>query len=485
MRAESASDWTDGTTGDWQIPGDSAEFKQTGSGEIKNLDAYLENDGGNAEMFVDRYSEIVRYSHVHESWFVWDGNRWLSDAVEIVHQLALELSKTLAKDLLSIPGRPDGQKLRRVIDLGSQNKISAALWLARSDPRIVIKREEIDVDNFLLGARNGVIDLRTGQRRDGQKGDFITKSCGCNYEPEATAPRWEAFLAEIFKGQTDLVDYIQRAMGYTLTGDTREQCLFFLYGAGANGKSTFIEILIKLLGDYAISASQNILRYNQHVREPLDEIASLDGARFVKISETGDGRMDEARIKLLTGGDTITGKAHYKAATSFQPKFKLWIFGNSKPAIYDVNLAIWRRIKLIPFNVEFRDGKEDPTLKEKLLAELPGILNLAIKGAIKWQSEGRLIEPECVTAATNEYRQDQDILREFVAENIETVEEHELAHKELYAAYKTWHAGGSSDKHFSSRKIAQMLRDRGFRSFEGHARELRWWGIRLRNPEDW
>src|SRR5207247_8701061 len=155
-------------------------------GEIKNLDAYNENDGGNAAMFVDRYNEIIRYIHALESWFIWDGNRWLPDAVENVHQLALELSKTLAADLLKAPGRPDGQTMLRAIAMGSKSKISATLWLARSDPRIVIKREQIDVDNFLLGARNGVIDLRTGQRRDGRKGDFITKSCGCNHDATAT-----------------------------------------------------------------------------------------------------------------------------------------------------------------------------------------------------------------------------------------------------------------------------------------------------------
>lgn len=226
---------------------------------FKNLDAYNENDGGHADMFADRYSGVVRYIHARESWFIWDGNRWLSDAVENVHQLALELSKTLAADLLKAPGRPDGQKIRRAIAMGSKNKISATLWLARSDPRIVIKREEIDGDNFLLGARNGVIDLRTGQRRDGRKGDFITKSCGCNHDATATAPRWRAFLKEIFNEQDDLIQYIQRLVGYSLTGDTREQCLVFLYGSGANGKSTFVETLMELFGDYGTTASQNIL----------------------------------------------------------------------------------------------------------------------------------------------------------------------------------------------------------------------------------
>ena len=146
----------------------------------------------------------------------------------------------------------------------------------------------------------------------------------------------------------------------------------FLYGGGANGKSTFIEILSALLGDYATTASQNILCYNKHVREPLDEIASLEGARLVSIAETGAEHMAEVRIKLLTGGDTVTGKAHYKAATSFQPKFKLWIFGNSKPAIYGVDYAIWRRIKLIPFTVQFPPGKQDKELKEKLLGRVAG-----------------------------------------------------------------------------------------------------------------
>ena len=196
--------------------------------EIKSLDQYHDNDGGNAELFIDRYHEVLRYIHARESWFIWDGSRWLSDAVEGVHQLALELSKTLATDLLKAPGRPDNDKLRRAIAMGRQCKISAMLWLARSDPRIVIKREDIDADNFLLGAQNGVIDLRTGQKRDGRKGDFITKSCGCNFDSAATEPRWIDFLKEVLNNQTDLIDYIQKAVGYTLSGDTREQCLFFL-----------------------------------------------------------------------------------------------------------------------------------------------------------------------------------------------------------------------------------------------------------------
>jgi putative DNA primase/helicase len=161
-----------------------------------------------------------------------------------------------------------------------------------------------------------VIDLRTGQRRDGRKGDFITKSCGCDYDAAAVAPRWLSFIDEIFERKTDLIDYIQRLVGYSLTGDTREQCLVFLYGSGANGKSTFIETLIALLGDYATTASQNVLCFNRHVREPLDEIASLEGARFVSIAETGESHMAEVRIKQLTGGDTVTGKPHYQKAAS-------------------------------------------------------------------------------------------------------------------------------------------------------------------------
>jgi putative DNA primase/helicase len=353
------------------------------------------------------------------------------------------------------------------------------LWLARSDPRVVIKREQIDVDNFLLGTQNGVIDLRTGEKRDGQKGDFITKACGCTYDAAATAPRWSDFLDEIFEKQTDLIDYIQRAVGYTLTGDTREQCLFFLHGGGANGKSTFMETVDALIGDYATTASQNVLCFNRHVREPLDEIASLEGARLVSIAETGESHMAEVRIKQLTGGDTVTGKGHYKAAASFQPKFKLWIFGNSKPTIYGVDYAMWRRIRLIPFNVQFPVEKQDSTLKPKLLAELPGILNWAIKGALAWQADGKLMPPRCVIEATEEYRNDQDVLRDFSAEKIEKAKGQELAHKDLYRAYKAWHTEGSAERPFSSKKIAQLLRDRGYKDFIGHARAMCWWGIGL------
>ena len=454
-------------------------------GAMKNLDAYIENDGGNAQMFVDRYSAVVRYIHAPiESWFIWDGNRWLPDAVEDAHQLAWRLSNELVADSVKAPGRRDERKLRRGIAIGDRNQISSMLWLARSDPRIVIRREEIDADNFLLGVRNGVIDLRTGRRRDGQKGDFITKSCGCAYDGTATAPGWLAFLDEIFEGQTDLTNYIQRAVGYTLTGDTREQSLFFLYGAGANGKSTFIETLMELLGDYGTTASQNILCFNKHVREPLDEITSLEGARFVSIAETGESHMAEVRIKQLTGADTVTGKAHYQKAASFRPKFKLWIFGNSKPKIHGVDYAMWRRISLIPFNVQFPIEEQDFTLKEKLLRELPGILNWAIEGALAWQAEDRQIPPECVVKATNEYREDEDVLRDFIAEKIEEAKDHQLPHKQLYAAYKQWHLEGSAEKPFSSKRIAEMFRERGYKTPPAHAGAVIWWGIRLRKSEN-
>jgi putative DNA primase/helicase len=453
-------------------------------GSTKNLDDYTDNDNGNATLFIDRYSETLRYIHAPiESWFIWDGNRWMPDTVEGANLLARQLSDDLVADSVKEPGRRDERKLKRGVAIGGRNRISSMLWLARSDPRIVIRREEIDADNFLLGVRNGVIDLRSGRRRDGQKGDFITKSCGCNFDPNATCPRWMAFLDEIFERQTDLIRYIQRAGGYTLTGDTREQVLFFLYGGGANGKSTLIEILMRVLGDYATTASQNILTFNKHVREPLDEIAALVGSRFVAIAETGESDLAEVRIKQLTGGDTITGKAHYEKAASFQPKFKLWIFGNSRPSIHGVDHAMWRRIMLIPFNRQFSIDEQDPTLKEKLLLELPGILNWAIEGALAWQKEGRQIPPESVRKATDEYRADEDVLRDFIAENVEKADDQQLAHKDLYHAYKAWNSDQGSDKAFSNKRLVKMFKDRAYKSFLGAGNVLSWWGIRLKNEQ--
>jgi putative DNA primase/helicase len=206
--------------------------------------------------------------------------------------------------------------------------------------------------------------------------------------------------------------------------------------------------------------------------------------RFVAIAETGASHMAEVRIKLMTGGDTITGKAHYKAATSFQPKFKLWIFGNSKPAIYGVDLAMWRRIRLIPFHRQFERDERDQTLKQKLLGELPGILNWAIEGSLAWQAEGRATSPECVVKATDEYRADEDILRDFIDEKIAKMKDYELPHKELYRAYKDWHAEGSSEKPFSNRKLAQMFRDRGYKDSRSRGNAISWWGIRLKSSED-
>jgi putative DNA primase/helicase len=452
---------------------------------ILNLNRYPENDVGNAQLFVDCFKGDVRYIHEPiNSWFVWNGSRWLLDDGEKIHQKAQELSLAIMQDA-SRGSQHDERKRKRGFDLGRRNTIENMLWMARSDPGVVIGRDSIDTDNFLLGARNGVINLRTGELRGGEKGDFVTKACSCNFDAAATAPRWLTFLEEIFAGQTDLVSYIQRAIGYTLTGDTREQCLFFLHGPGANGKSTFIEILVSLLGDYGTTASQNVLCYTRHTKEPLDEIASLAGARFVSIAETGDAHMAEVRIKLLTGGDTVTGKAHYKAANSFRPKFKLWIFGNSKPTIYGVDYAMWRRIRLIPFNVQFPVEQQDPMLKQTLLAELPGILNWAIQGALDWQTTGRLTPPECVITATEEYQAEEDILREFINERVVPAKNFELEHKELYRVYKQWNEENGSGRPVSSKRLSQMFRDRNYKDFyQGGSHLLFWCGIGLKPAEN-
>ena len=239
-------------------------------------------------------------------------------------------------------------------------------------------------------------------------------------------------------GNEKLIAYLQKAVGYTLTGDTSEQVLHFLYGLGANGKSTFLETIMAMLGDYAKQTSTETILVKKMTGGIPNDLAGLKGARLVSAQEVESGRrLAESLVKQLTGGDTISARFLHGEFFDFKPTFKLWISGNSKPVVRGGDYAIWRRIRLIPFTVQIPPEEQDRRLSEKLRGELPGILNWSLAGCLAWQREG-LTPPEEVTAATESYRDEMDIIGQFIGERCLMGPEYKVTAKKLYAAFVEW-----------------------------------------------
>lgn len=321
--------------------------------------------------------------------------------------------------------------------------------------------QAFDSQHWLLTVKNGVIDLRTGELLPFSRNYYSSKKSNIQYDPYARCPRWEQFLGEIFEENVDLIKYIQRAIGYSLTGETSEQCLFLCHGAGANGKSVMLDILIQLLGEFAADTPMSTFSVKNQPQVGND-LAMLRGTRLVVASETNQGtRLDEALVKKATGQDLITARRLYQDFFSYMPTFKLWLAMNHKPTIRGIDNGIWRRIRMIPFNVVFHEDRQDRKLKSKLLTELPGILNWAIEGCRDWQQNG-MQTPTIVQEATAEYREEQDVLGLFIQEKC-MVGDYEIPASMLYSAYKAW-ADEGGEFTLSQTLFGRQLTERGFPS---------------------
>lgn len=294
---------------------------------------------------------------------------------------------------------------------------------------------------------------------------FLTHHTPIAYDEKATAPTWLRFLDEVFSGDSDLIAFLQKAVGYSLTGDVREQCLFIGHGVGSNGKSVFLNILHKLLGSLSLQAAPDLLMADKQRRHPTEQ-ADLFGKRLVICQETEEGRrLKEVLVKQLTGGDTVRARRMHEDFWEFSPSWKIWLSTNHKPEIRGTDHAIWRRIRLIPFNVKFHDPGDgwpikDLSMEEKLTAELPGILTWAVQGCLAWQRHG-LQAPPAVKQATEGYRQEMDVLAAFLAECCVIQPHCQVSAADLYAAYTQWceRSGEFAEK---QRKFGMCLTVRGF-----------------------
>lgn len=401
-------------------------------------------EGGNAERFVAHHGDEIRYCDRWGSWLVWDGARWAPDMRREVDLRAFQTVRAMKAEALHLQASSDERLakagaalLRHAKRSDTANGLSGIVRIARGLPGVAIVTEQLDKDPFLFNCRNGALDLRTGELRPHQRDDYLTKLAPVAYEPGAAAPVWERFLDEIMGGDEDLVAFLQRAVGYAMTGSVKEQVLFFLHGGGANGKSTFLRALLEVFGDYGSPSAPDILVAKRHDSHPT-EIADLFGARLVVVQEIDAGRaLAEATIKKLTGGDAIKARRMGENFSSFLPTHKFFLAANQKPRVSGVDEAIWRRLRLIPFNVTFPEDKRDTHLLDRLLAERAGILRWCLSGCLQWQREG-LRTPSRVVEATADYRKGEDRVAPFLEERCERGLDFRVASADLFRAYAKW-----------------------------------------------
>ena len=456
----------------------------------------LLTDMGNSTRFARAHSDQVKYTQ-NLGWLVWAGTHWKQDETGAPMRLARqtatsifdeaarhsEKAKTCIEQMKLVPADDQaaldkltakkaksealaGKAVKWAMKSQSRARLSAMLDLGESERAIVRLTNQFDRSGWLFNCTNGTLDLRTGELNEHDPAQLLTHCSPVAYDPGATCPTWERFLLEIFGDDEALVDYVQKAVGYSLAGGTREQCLFFMHGVGANGKSTFAQAIFgDVMGDYHKKSAVDTILQRQNTYIPND-VARLRGARVVVVSEVPEGRrLNESLVKDLTGGDPITARFLHQEFFEFTPTFKLWMYGNHKPVIRGTDLGIWRRIRLIPFDVTFAEADQDKTLPDKLKAERAGILAWAVRGCQQWQADG-LTSPQAVREATSEYREGMDVIGQFLGECTHQNSICKVRFSLLYNAYDKW-CDESGERAMSKRKFSERLVERGLEKYHG------------------
>ena len=406
---------------------------------VKNYDM---TDTGNAHRLYDRFGHVLKYSYNRKKWMYWTDKKWQCDDNGYVKRVADMICEDLKKEAVLIEDEDAREKALKFANKTAGSKAKEAMIKeCQHLDGIPAAPEDFDVYPEYLNCDNGIISLRNGELMPHDSGLMMSKMCYSGYDANHKPPKkWLKFLDDITHSNKKLQEYIQKAIGYSITGSTREQCAFFLYGLGNNGKSTFLTTLSDLFGDYSINAQPETIMLSKKDSGANTDIARLKSARFVTCAEPSEGmKLNEGLLKQLTGGDKVTARFLYGDEFEYTPEFKVWIATNHKPIVRGTDVGIWRRIKLIPFEVNIKKEDVDKDLKYKLRKEYPQILAWAVEGCIKWQKEG-LDEPEEVLAATADYKQEMDLIAAFVEQCI--IIDYEATQRvmanELFAIYRAW-----------------------------------------------
>ena len=429
-------------------------------------------DIGNAERLAHYYRDKILYCHVWKKWLVWDGIKWADDDTGYLKILAKKTVRKIYEEARFVEDDSKRQAIaRHALSSESNGRVKAMVSLAQSE--LPIQPDAFDKNKYLLNVKNGTIDLKTGILHPHKRENYITKVAPVVYDENAECPEWDRFLDRIMDGNENLISFLQRAVGYSLSGDVSEQCLFIFWGAGANGKSTFLRTIGTLLGDYSQHAATETILLKKGGGIPND-LARMKGARFVTCSEAeAEHKLAENLIKQMTGDDLISARFLHQEWFEFEPEYKLFLGTNNRPIIKGDEHAIWRRIRLVPFNVIIPEAEKDIHLFEKLKNELSGILNWALKGAMDWQ-ENRLGTPPEVIEATNEYRSDMDLIGGFIDECCVQESNVQVSSKILYQAYSNW-CENSGEFQLKQNWFGRKLREKGFENKVLGSKRARYW----------
>lgn len=445
-----------------EVDNSEAEAPSTNNERIKT---YTFDDTGNAQRFCDLFGDSVRYCYTDKKWLYYDGRKWCTDATGAVKRMAdraVEAMKAEAK-IYAQADEEGGGDMQKAFDkhmkISRSNKSKNAM-LGEVQHHVPVLPAQLDRDKSKLNTPGGIVDLKSGMLTPHNPDSYFTKITSVEYSDSVDCPRWLAFLDDVFGKDKDLIRYVQKAVGYSLTGSTAEQCAFFLYGTGRNGKSTFLEVIRGVFGDYSTNIQPETIMVRSNQSSAINsDIARLKGARLVTSVEPNEGvRINEGLLKQLTGDDVVTARKLYGEEFEFKPEFKLWMATNHKPIIRGTDTGIWRRIHMIPFTVQIPPDKVDRNLKYKLKAEMTGIFRWCVDGCLLWQQEG-LKMPRAVMESVREYRREMDVISAFIEDRCQTGKGLSVQSSQLYAAYLSWAESGNEYK-MSATKFSMEIAKR-------------------------
>ena len=433
---------------------------------------YDMTDTGNAHRLYDKFGKVIRYSYNRKKWYFWTGKVWTIDESGEIKKMADEVCDDIKREAWNVQDEDiQEQMLRFAKKTASSSSKEAMIKECQHLFDIPASPDSFDGYTDYLNCQNGIVNLRNGELIPHDANFMMSKICNSEYDVKHRKPKlWLKFLDDITGGDKELQDYIQKCIGYSISGSNREQCAYFLYGMGNNGKSTFLDTIGDLLGNYSANTQPETIMLQSRLGSSgggaNSDIARLKSARFVTSEEPTEGvRLNEGLLKQLTGGSKVTCRFLYGDEFEYTPEFKIWIATNHKPVIRGTDFGIWRRIKLIPFEVNIPKDKVDKNLKYKLRHEFPQILAWAVEGCIKWQNEG-IEEPECVRNATSEYKQEMDLIAGFVEQCviIDYEDDNKIMASDLFSVYSKW-AKQNNEWEMSSKRffmeLAKKVPDKG------------------------
>lgn len=443
-------------------------------------------DMGNAERLIRQYGDILRYSYERKKWLVWTGKLWQwDDGAKVTHLAKLTVRNIYAE----ATNEPDEKRRKEIADHAkrseSDHKLTAMITLAESELGIPILIDELDSNPWLLNVNNGTINLTPGELQRHDPKDFISRIIPLDYDPKAKSLVWQEFLGKIFQDKNDLISYIQRALGYSITGVQSEQAFFFCHGGGWNGKSTLLGAVTDVLGPYAAEKDPIVFMVTKNQSSgPNESVASLYRINLVCSTEIEDGqRLSVTLIKRMTGGERLRCERKYEHGFDFLPQYKLWLSGNHEPTITDTTNSIWKRLKKIPFTVTISEQDRVKDFRGILSREHgQAILAWLVQGCLDWQKYG-LGEPPDVIQATQQYRESQDILIDFLTETCTFQSSTTIIVADLYKAYKEW-CDNNSAYAIGKNTFSARLRERGLSTTRGSGNKPIWRGIRLMTEEE-